>query len=429
MVHNTLARIHEEYISDQATYPTMTDSTVSAELRNYDNGSGGVINPPSPSGMVSVGGYLFCSIASDGYAYGYLARFTLNYPQSGGTIIYNDTQGTFSSNTFSSSQMYNTGGYNDLGGLLTGQYPNGLTSDGTYVYIACPGSGKIVRMTVLGTAAPNFTYNAIDFTTGLSTGLSGLTISSDNLYLYALSSSASTVTKIQVSDGSILSTYSLGGTYAGKLYGGIVSNGDYLYEAYYGNGGTNTGSILRYGAGQSNVPCFGENTKILCLNTKILKEEYIQITNIRRGTLVKTLNGYIPVHAIGRTTIHSYANNDRIKNRLYKCKKENYPEINGEDLILTGCHSILVDELTDEQKEKTIQEIEQVFVTDRKYRLFTFLDPRAEPYDVEGEFPIYHFALENEDYYMNYGVYANGLLVESCSKRYLKELSEMTLIE
>jgi hypothetical protein len=37
-------------------------------------------------------------------------------------------------------------------------------------------------------------------------------------------------------------------------------------------------------------------------------------------------------------------------------------------------------------------------------------------------------ALENNNYYMNYGVYANGLLVETCSKRYIKELSNMTII-
>ena len=30
---------------------------------------------------------------------------------------------------------------------------------------------------------------------------------------------------------------------------------------------------------------------------------------------------------------------------------------------------------------------------------------------------------------MNYGIYANGLLVETCSKRYLKELSNMNFIE
>jgi hypothetical protein len=41
---------------------------------------------------------------------------------------------------------------------------------------------------------------------------------------------------------------------------------------------------------------------------------------------------------------------------------------------------------------------------------------------------IYHIALENDDPYMNYGIYANGLLVESCSKRYLKELSKMRIL-
>jgi hypothetical protein len=44
------------------------------------------------------------------------------------------------------------------------------------------------------------------------------------------------------------------------------------------------------------------------------------------------------------------------------------------------------------------------------------------------EVTIWHIALENDDYYMNYGIYANGLLVESCSKRYLKELSKMEIV-
>jgi hypothetical protein len=275
--------------------------------------------------------------------------------------------------------------------------------------------------------------DAANWLSGFS-GITGLTVSSDNLYLYVLSSSASTITQVQLSAGSILSTYTLtGGSYANRLYNGIVSTGSYLYAAYYGTGGdTNNGSILRYGASDPSpsVVCFGENTKILCFNTTKLEEEYVSVQYIRPGTLVKTvMNSYVRVDMIGKSSIKSYANDDRIKNRLYKCTKESYPEITGEDLILTGCHSILVDYLTDEQREKTIQEIEQVYVTDRKYRLFTFLDPRAEPYQVEGELPIYHIALENDNYYMNYGIYANGLLVESCSKRYLKELSGMTLIE
>ena len=42
---------------------------------------------------------------------------------------------------------------------------------------------------------------------------------------------------------------------------------------------------------------------------------------------------------------------------------------------------------------------------------------------------IYHFALENDDFKMNYGVYANGgLLVETCSINYMKNKSNMQLI-
>jgi hypothetical protein len=323
-----------------------------------------------------------------------------------------------------------------LKNTLPSNPPTALATDGTYLYIACS-TGSILQMTLAGADGDSVTVYTLSISGGTLPSLTGLTISSDYQYLYALSNSAYTITKIQLTpspsggSGQILSTYSLG-TYVGSLPNGIVSTGSYLYAACYGTGSTNnSGSILRYGSGgPTTVTCFGENTKILCFNAAKVEEEYVSIQYIRPGTLVKTaMNGYVRVDMIGKSTIQSYANDDRIKNRLYKCTKENYPEIVGEDLILTGCHSILVDYLTDEQREKTIEEIQQIYITDRKYRLFTFLDPRAEPYQVAGELPIYHFALENENYYMNYGVYANGLLVETCSKRYLKELSEMTLIE
>ena len=54
---------------------------------------------------------------------------------------------------------------------------------------------------------------------------------------------------------------------------------------------------------------------------------------------------------------------------------------------------------------------------------------KAQPWNSQGNYTIWHFALENDDYYMNYGVYANGLLVETSSKRYMKELSNMSLIQ
>jgi len=180
------------------------------------------------------------------------------------------------------------------------------------------------------------------------------------------------------------------------------------------------------------IPCFGENARILCFNPDTFEEEYIVIQKIRKGTLVKTLrNGYVPVDMIGRTTIqNNYGDSDgRNKNRLYKCTKRNYPEMTNDELILTGCHCILVDEFkNEEEREKTIAVNRKIYITDDKYRLPACVDERAQIYEKSGSFPIYHLALENDDYYMNYGIYANGLLVETSSKRYMRELSNMVLL-
>jgi hypothetical protein len=56
------------------------------------------------------------------------------------------------------------------------------------------------------------------------------------------------------------------------------------------------------------------------------------------------------------------------------------------------------------------------------------LDEKAVPWVSEGKYTIWHFALEHPDIRMNYGVYANGLLVESSSIRYMKNYSNMQLV-
>lgn len=43
------------------------------------------------------------------------------------------------------------------------------------------------------------------------------------------------------------------------------------------------------------------------------------------------------------------------------------------------------------------------------------VDNRANIYNDHGNHNIWHIALENDDINTNYGIYANGLLVESCS--------------
>jgi hypothetical protein len=131
---------------------------------------------------------------------------------------------------------------------------------------------------------------------------------------------------------------------------------------------------------------------------------------------------------IGKKDICHPAVEERIKDQLYVYSKENIEEV-FEDLVLTGCHSVLVDKFdSEDHREKVKELLGNIYVTDDKYRLPACLDKRSSVYEKEGNYTIYHFALENDNYYWNYGVYANGLLVETCSKRYLKELSEMELI-
>ena len=132
---------------------------------------------------------------------------------------------------------------------------------------------------------------------------------------------------------------------------------------------------------------------------------------------------------IGFREIYNPICEERIKDKLYKCTYKNFPEV-FEDLVITGCHSILVDNFKDdEQVEKTRKLLGNIYSTDDKWRLPACIDERTEHYEKEGTFTIYHLALENDDYYMNYGIYANGLVVETCSKRFLKELAKYQLLE
>ena len=182
------------------------------------------------------------------------------------------------------------------------------------------------------------------------------------------------------------------------------------------NDGIYTGSVYQY-------PCFKEGTLILT------DKGYIPVQDLKKGDLVKTLlNGFLPIDMIGKRDIVHSASSLRIKHQLYKCSPGEYQYV-FEPLVITGCHSILVDDfVNEEQREKTIEVNGNIYITDDMYRLPACADLRASVYETPGTYTIYHFALENADYYMNYGIYANGLLVETCSKRYLKECSNMEII-
>ena len=197
----------------------------------------------------------------------------------------------------------------------------------------------------------------------------------------------------------------------------IASNGHNVFVSAFSNAVYNI---------QIDPPsvCFNEDTKILCLNSDY-KEINMPIQDIEKGTLVKTLkHGYLPVDTIRYKTLNSKLSKLKMNN-MFKLSTEKYDDLT-EDLYITGSHNILVNELTNDERKETLNILNKIYVTDGKYRLLAAVDKRAEM--VEGTFTIYHFALENESEYSNYGIYANGLLVESCSKRMLNKISNMVEI-
>ena len=226
-------------------------------------------------------------------------------------------------------------------------------------------------------------------------------------------------------------TVGSGGPYGGYTSWRIASNSTGLspQNVVYSNGDLLSDSTVSAGDAiyylYPSAPCFLEGTTILCQVEGV--ETHVPVEQLKNGTLVKTsLDGYKQVVLLGKGVIQNPGNDERIENRLYKLSPSNYPELK-EDLYITGCHSILEYPITDKQKEDTIKHLGKLFVTDNKYRLMACVDERAEPWNSEGTYTIWHFALENPDDGMNYGVYANGgLLVETCAIRSLKNRSNMT---
>jgi len=172
-------------------------------------------------------------------------------------------------------------------------------------------------------------------------------------------------------------------------------------------------------------PCFLEGTKIET------ERGLVEVQHLRKGDKIKTFqDGFKRIKHIGTRPIRHGVSQERIKDQLYVCPKSLFPEAT-EDLVVTGCHSLLIDREFHDEKER--QEVIRVngetYVTDGMWRFpACILKGLTHVYPHAGTYNIYHLALENKDYYMNYGIYANGILAETSSIRYMRELSNMKFI-
>ena len=165
--------------------------------------------------------------------------------------------------------------------------------------------------------------------------------------------------------------------------------------------------------------CFLEGTKILLQRNG--EEVYVPIEQIEAGDRVWTYrHGYVPVARNGYLIVDYNQEFSEKGSRLYMYSAE---KINGllEDLVLTGYHSILVPYFTDKQREDVRALFGKIYITDGLARLPICLDERAEPYEKDGIYVVFHLALENEDYYTNYGILSNGMMSETTSLRMFEE--------
>ena len=170
-------------------------------------------------------------------------------------------------------------------------------------------------------------------------------------------------------------------------------NGTSLYNQFNNNGAT-----ISYRA-----TCFNYDTKILT------DKGYVPVQELKKGDIVNTYKqGYKPIVLIDNSKMIN--NPSRPEFCMHKMSKDQNNQLT-EDLIVTGYHSILVDDLG-EFAEQNKKYGKQVKVED-KFLLFAAVSPDFVKLENNDLYTYYHFSLESEDDDERFGIWANGVLTES----------------
>lgn len=252
-------------------------------------------------------------------------------------------------------------------------------------------------------SAPTTVTSGQSFNLSITTFTEYLTYTTYSLVTDPTTSTYSTYTLTNNSDGT--STI---------VFNDITISGSGTY-AFILNGNTTSDVEILRGTIEVTPTCYLKGTKILCQIDG--KEQYINIENILPNTLIKTyLHGYKKIKILGWNKFKNTSNKDASKVlKLYKLSKEMYNDL-FEDLFISGQHSILVDNLEQEQIDLMLNRWSKLLKIDNKYLLMAYASSKSEEILDDNEYELFQIILENdEDNSKQFGIWANGLLSETMS--------------
>lgn len=166
-----------------------------------------------------------------------------------------------------------------------------------------------------------------------------------------------------------------------------------------------------------SVPCFLKGTLIRCADGDV------PIEDLKKGDMVKTIyHGDVAVDMIGYCKVHHNRANQKAMDQLFTYKNDE------KTLTVTGSHCLLLDSVTAVDISNILANLGSIYVTDDKIRLPACIDPLAKPYEKEeSDEVVYHICLEHSHANLNYGIYANDILMETCPKACME--NNMTICE
>ena len=168
----------------------------------------------------------------------------------------------------------------------------------------------------------------------------------------------------------------------------------------------------------SGFACVHESTDFLCYIDN--EEIYINIKDIKPGFLVKTYKeGYVKVKHIFKQKCFNSKKNTMKK---FFVMDKNKNDLLTKDLIITGGHSVLLDNLTEEQYNKMKSSKTKYIKVHDKYKLLAFFNEDFVGKKDKTEETVYLLVLEADDDFKVYGVYVNGgMIIESCGMAICKQ--------